>query len=483
MIRFTAVWLCMFGGVAVAAGAQTRDCSAPPGFKRHGRTAASIDATLETARWFAERGQHGCAAVWFGRAFDRAPRNLEACLNTGIALVKARQESEAVAVLLRCRSLAADDERISQALEFAWAQALAQRPLTRASVDSPDRAAATGPRVGASAQEAVSTLYELGLHLGESGRWKQAEEAFRAAVQRFPDHPKLRTALGRALVRQGRAAEAVAHFRRVEELTPNSALAAMNTAIALADAARLSEAAEKLREAIAKDPQLSEAHRQLGRVLLELRDLEAAREANLRALTLRPDDPTTLSQLGLLETLSGRAAQAAAWYEKAVAAGAQDAETLFKFGKALVDSGQPEAGLRVLRQALEKSPDHRQALYVAMRILARHDPDEARRLQQRLREAQESARSVAQARLLANLALQAAENEDWAKASDLFREALEACGSCADRAAIHRNFGLVLAQARRYAEALAELSRALALDPEDRDARIGYQILSPLARP
>jgi len=282
------------------------------------------------------------------------------------------------------------------------------------------------------------------------------------------------------LVRQKRPAEAVPFFERVERLSPASGLARLNTGVALADASQLPAAAEKFRQAAALDPKLLEAWRQLGRALLELRRFDEARTAHQQALKLKPDDIVTLRQLGLLESLAGNSNEAASAYERAVAAGADDPDTLFKHGKALLDAGRREAGIAQLKRTLDRDPTHRQALYGLMRALAQSNPEQARQLQQQLQTARESAMAVSRARLLANAAIQAAQQRDWPSATTQLREAISLCGDCADRAALRRNLGLILAQAGDFAAARAELRLARQFDPDDRDTNLALAILERL---
>jgi Flp pilus assembly protein TadD len=85
--------------------------------------------------------------------------------------------------------------------------------------------------------------------------------------------------------------------------------------------------------------------------------------------------------------------------------------------------------------------------------------------------------AISRARLLANAALQAAQERDWQSATAQLREAITLCGECPDRAALRRNLGLILAQAGDFAAAKTELRLAQQFDPNDRDTNLALAIL------
>lgn len=468
---------------ALAAG--EAKCAWPAGLNRPS-AAGEADAALLAGYWYAERRDPACAIPWFRRAAAASVHRVEAHYNLGVALLETGETAAAAATLDQALRLAPGDPQVYAAWEAAHRQALevaapAAQALARRG-DWPKAAGAWRDFLRAS-PGAVGAQYQLALALTALGQYAEAEGHLREALRRLPGNPDLLTALGMSLVRQKRAADAVAVFRQVEQRRPHSALARLNTAVALADAAQLEAAAEKFREAIAADANLLEAHRQLGRVLLQLRRLDEARNANLRALALKGDDAVTLRQLGLLENLAGNHQEAAHWYGRAVAAGAADADTLFKYAKELLETGRKEEAVAQLRLAVERDPGGRQALYLLMRVLSKENPEEAQQLGARLRATRQAEMTATRARLLNNAALQAAHRQDWPQAVTQLREALAACGDCTDRGTLHRNLGLVLAQAGQIGQARGELEHALRLDANDRDAALALEILAKTSPP
>jgi tetratricopeptide (TPR) repeat protein len=439
-----------------------------------------VEEALRVGYWYAEQRQPKCAAEWFQRAATADPERFEAHYNLGVALLKSGAAQQAAAAFGRVLRLKPEDERVRNAWETAQRQAL------EAVVPAASQRARLGDWQGAAdacreflerSPSSVPARYQLALALSQLGQYQEAEMQLRLALENLPDNPSLLTALGMTLVRQKKASEAVPVFQQVERWSPRSAIARLNTAVALADAAQLDAAAEKLREAIAADPKLFEAHRQLGRVLIQVRRLDEAREANLQALALKSDDVVTLRQLGLVERLSGNHEEAVLWYGRAVAAGATDADTLFRYGKELFEVGKREEAVTQLKNAIERDPANRQALYLLMRALAKQDPEQARQIEARMRAARQAEMAMTRARMLSNAGIQAAQRREWVQALGQLREAVAVCGDCPDRAAMHRNLGLVLVQAGESGEAKRELEQALRLDPNDRDAALALEIL------
>jgi Flp pilus assembly protein TadD len=60
----------------------------------------------------------------------------------------------------------------------------------------------------------------LGIAYFRIGRWKEAEEEFRALVELSPDDEFAHYALGRTLVNQGRRKEAIPHIKLGQALRP-----------------------------------------------------------------------------------------------------------------------------------------------------------------------------------------------------------------------------------------------------------------------
>jgi tetratricopeptide (TPR) repeat protein len=279
------------------------------------------------------------------------------------------------------------------------------------------------------------------------------------------------------MLRQRRTADALAVLRRVPELQPESAVAHLNVGIALADSSLKEEALAEFEEALRLNPQLPEAHYNRGRALYEGRRYEEARASLERAISLRPDYAPALMMLGMTEGNLGRPEKAVELLERSLALGWSDTAAHYKLGRALLDIGREDDGVEHLRKAVELDPANSQALFALMRAMASRNPAEAKKYGQQVREAKADSLAGARARALSNFALGAARDEDWPKAIEQLREAIEVCGDCSVRALLHKNLGLILAQSSNNAGAVAELSVAHELDPNDRDIAYALELL------
>ena len=72
---------------------------------------------------------------------------------------------------------------------------------------------------------------------------------------------------------------------------------------------------------------------------------------------------------------------------------------------------------------------------------------------------------------LGNLAIEAANAQNWPQAFEKMNEAIQLCGNCRQSAHLHKNLGLFYGRAGNIDEAKKELRTALELEPNDSDVR------------
>jgi tetratricopeptide (TPR) repeat protein len=132
--------------------------------------------------------------------------------------------------------------------------------------------------------------------LYEAGRYAEAVEAYRASLA-IVDDPITRNNLANALVRAGRAEEAVAEYRRALERHPESGLAWYNYGILLEQVLHdVAHAEQAFQNAIRYAPGMPDAHYRLGRLYLDTARPDAAVEALTRAITLAPPTSPLLGE-------------------------------------------------------------------------------------------------------------------------------------------------------------------------------------------
>jgi arylsulfatase A-like enzyme len=116
-----------------------------------------------------------------------------------------------------------------------------------------------------------------------------AAAAYRAIAIRDPANPLVNLRLADALLRAGRAEDAVPYYKKVIAARPRTADAFVGLASAHAERGRLDEAGQVLIEGLAVDPASGQVHYNLGEVARVNGDAEAARREYTAALA----DPVT----------------------------------------------------------------------------------------------------------------------------------------------------------------------------------------------
>lgn len=124
--------------------------------------------------------------------------------------------------------------------------------------------------------ESADTLYRSALDLELGGRLKEAESAYRAALEKNSRFVDARINLGRLVHAANRLSEAESLYRAALEQAPDSSLAAFNLGVVLEDQSKARLAVEAYRRAIEIDDDHADAHFNLSRLLEQSGDRQAA---------------------------------------------------------------------------------------------------------------------------------------------------------------------------------------------------------------
>ena len=139
----------------------------------------------------------------------------------------------------------------------------------------------------------------LGMALYARGLYEQSVDALLKAVDLSPGDPRCYQFLARAYDRSPSQADAVIErFRRYAELQPNNALAQYDYAMSLWKGKKLEQSSPDvetvrtlLQEAITLDPNLADAHLQLGNLYADQHDYRDSIPEIEHALQLNPNQP------------------------------------------------------------------------------------------------------------------------------------------------------------------------------------------------
>jgi tetratricopeptide (TPR) repeat protein len=165
----------------------------------------------------------------------------------------------------------------------------------------------------------ASHLAAVGMALNRLRRFAEAVAPLERAAQLDPASAPVRNQLAGALLAVGRTADALAQFRRAVDLSPRDAHLRYNYAKVLADGGDPAAAARELDRALALAPDFGEAHQLLGSLLFARGQAAAALDHLRRAVEATPASAAAHSDYGGALAASGRLEQAEAELRRALA--------------------------------------------------------------------------------------------------------------------------------------------------------------------
>lgn len=328
------------------------------------------------------------------------------------------------------------------------------------------------------------------------GRFDEALARYRAGLRLAPDSGELRLREAEALLRAGQLEAASARIGALLEQHPEDPLVALTQVRTLALAARTDDAIEVLRGLLARDPELVQAHFLLGVLRLAMSRPEQAVEP-LELAAARLTGPAARAAHGLLAEAQLRAGNfeaAVRSAERALADDPQDQHARIVLAGAFQGSGANERAEAVLDEASGVSPalhSARARLFVRTGRLADAEREVERALALEPDSVQwvvdlvwvlleqgktTAALDLARTRSLEHPAVPdypnlvgqiALRQDDPASAQRAFRKAIEVDASFVPG---YVNLARIAARARRYAEAVDLLQRALVQRPGDAEA-------------
>jgi len=364
-----------------------------------------------------------------------APESPEAWGRFGMVLHAHRLEQDAAVCYERAAELSPS--------EFRWPYLLAH-----ALRDTDSEAALAAADAASRLKPDYASTYVLrGQLLETANRQGEALSLYRKALEAEPENAMAEFGVGRLLLAEGNAEEALTHLLRARDSSPDAG--AIRGALAQAyrqrgdreAALRENRLASQLTEPIVIHDPVHYAMRKesVSSVALLERAIEADRARDFataenlfqQLVELRPDDANIRSRFGDTLARQSKIHPAKEQYERALGIQSELAPAHYGLGNMLNFEGDYEGAVREYRAALETRPDH--------------------------------------VSTLVNLASILAFQGDLEEAEELFRKALEV-----EPNAFAPSFALgrVLAQQGRYKEAIPLLTAAAAARPESGPAHL-----------
>ena len=315
-----------------------------------------------------------------------------------------------------------------------------------------------------------SELLEQGRKLLQAGKLAEAELVLDRAEKLAPSDSVILTLDAKVKGRLGESSTAVALLKRAVLLTPQSAQAHVDLAIALADSGDLNSALAETGTAISIAPGLAIAHLNRARILGDLDQDRESGDEFASAARLAPGNPDCYFYWSIAERAQGNFTKEAELLRRVVKLEPGNIKAHLLLANSLLDQNRTAEAVAELRIALVIDPNSAQAIYKLSRALRTTDPEESKRLRAQFDQLNVQNAVVDQAKALANEGFHAFTVQDWRESVRLYSEAVETCGDCKIEGTLHRDLGLALCRDRQIERGSEELRKALALNPEDRDA-------------
>ena len=355
--------------------------------------------------------------------------------------------------------------------------------------------------------QARDAYLNLGDALYEQGRYAEALDAVRIAVERRPEYAKAHFNLGAILDALGRYEEAETHLRRAIALKPQNGDAYLNLGDVLYKQSRYAEALDATRIAIEQEPDFAEAHFNLGAILNVLGRFAEAETHLRRAIALKPQDgdahfslgaalykqgryaealdatriaieqePEHLKahfNLGVVLDKLGRFEEAETHLRRAIALKPQDIDSLRKLIEILTPQGRYEEAIDLIAQAVALDPSSPQAaeLHYLMGQTAQENGQSETATAYYIRALEIDPHYAKAIRRLAHLR---AEQQRYDESLELFQRLIDIDPG---DAMAHGNMGIVLFYLGNSAEALQRFDQALSLNPNLENARANREAL------
>ena len=239
--------------------------------------------------------------------------------------------------------------------------------------------------------------YYAGTELNKLRRFDEAEGLLLRAHALKPRNSAILVQLAAAQRRRGRYAESVETYRALIGIEPGRASVHAALGDALFRLERYAEAVAALERALSlrqHRPAAGPVHRRLGHALMTLERTEEAAQHYERALEIDPRDAESIDRLAWLRFRQNDYRAALRLYRKRLEIGPEDAAVHSNIAASLYHLGRPEEALRGFERALALDPGHQPAQVGAVEARKRLAPERTRDVPERTRVAPERTRDA-----------------------------------------------------------------------------------------
>ena len=512
----------LLAGLMGVAGSAHAACNGPAALVARLKAHPTTDDAVALGSWYAGHKQFDCAIETFRAALKNDPRSAQVHYLDGLALLGLRRTAEAQAEVEESARLEPqvikphlllaslyEEQGKEQAAEDQWQLALRIDPKSEAALEGLSAALLGREQYPQTimllrdAPRSERLAVNLSRAFGQLGYLKDAERVLKEAMQAHPHSLDLTKAMTVVLVRMHRNADAIklvtdtakAHPNNVDEqielfrvlvllsqyekarpmaakllaARPHDSEVLYLSGIIETEDGNPEQARTHLEEAVKLDPENNNAHYHLGVVEVQLHQWKEAVDHLQKSIELQI--PLAEAHFELAKALRGvgqadRAAEEMKTYQqlKKARESTQAAESAIALGDKDLESGKTDEAIAKYREAIESQPNDalsRYKLSVALRKAGDTNGE-----QTALEEAIKLDPKLAAAHN--ELGFLLARAGDAGGAVEHFRLAVQSAPAWTEAWV---NLAAELAVLSRFSEAREAVSRALALDPENADAR------------
>jgi len=178
-------------------------------------------------------------------------------------------------------------------------------------------------------------LVDVASNLSNKGKYTEAAEEWRKAVEQDPEDSKAHYNLALSLDRLGKTNEALQEYQRSLDINPQNDSAYMNMGTDMTAMGRIDEAIGMFNQAISINPRNAKAESNLGAALLQKGQIEEAIEHCRKALEIDPDYADAYGTLGWVMARKGDLDAGVQNLQKAVQLAPESVEYRYNLGRVL----------------------------------------------------------------------------------------------------------------------------------------------------
>lgn len=218
----------------------------------------------------------------------------------------------------------------------------------------------------------VNTRVSLGIRLAEEGKNEEAMKEFNEALKIQPEYYKTYNSFGIVMARKGNYEEAIRYYKQAIQMNPEYEKAYNNMGIAFRKSGKMEEAIESFKKAVSIQEDYAEAHVNLAACLMAQGKYDEALEHYRKALSIQADDAEAYNGMGVIYYNQGKIEDAIIQYAKALQKNPEHAEAHNNIGAAFAQIGDLNRAAAHFAEAVRLKPDYMAARQNLEAILGSH---------------------------------------------------------------------------------------------------------------